>query len=60
MEVSCLFKGEVNVLLARRLSVTDGSFACCRHRSCEVMRSSKHEEAAKKQCSEIESEPCRT
>lgn len=38
------------MLLARRLSLTDGSFACCRHQSCEVTRSCKHEEAAKKQC----------
>lgn len=38
------------MLLAHRLSLTDGSFACCRHQSCEVTRSCKHEEAAKKQC----------
>lgn len=54
----------VNMSLARCLSLTDGSFACCRHQSCEVMRSSKHEEAAKKQRAagrgEKKSEPCRT
>lgn len=32
---------------ANFLSVTEGLFACCLRHSCEIIRSSKHEEAAK-------------
>lgn len=53
------------MLLAQCLFLTDGSFACCRHQSCEVMRSSRHEEAAKKQLAAgggmgVGGQPCRT